>query len=149
MNPLIEYAGFWRRAAAAVLDLMLFSAFIALLQLPGYTMLGQVVQFSVGLLLCVFLWMQFQGTPGKLLMGCCVVQAGSHKPLGLKQSLLRYLGYYVSQLVLFLGFFWVLWDRKKQGFHDKMANSVVLVSANIGADDESQKSLQQLMAELR
>jgi len=39
---------------------------------------------------------------------------------------LRYLGYYVSTIVLFLGFFWVAWDKKKQGWHDKMARTVVI-----------------------
>ncbi len=37
----------------------------------------------------------------------------------------RWLGYFVSA-ILFLGFLWVLVDDKRQGFHDKMAGSVVI-----------------------
>jgi len=40
--------------------------------------------------------------------------------------LLRYLGYYLSMLPLFLGFIWVGIDRRKQGFHDKIAGTVVI-----------------------
>jgi uncharacterized RDD family membrane protein YckC len=38
----------------------------------------------------------------------------------------RYLGYFVSALPLGLGFFWVAWDKRKQGFHDKLAKTVVI-----------------------
>jgi uncharacterized RDD family membrane protein YckC len=38
----------------------------------------------------------------------------------------RYLGYYVSMLPLFLGIIWVGIDKRKQGFHDKLAGTVVV-----------------------
>ena len=48
-----------------------------------------------------------------------------------------------------LGFLWVARDKRKQAFHDKIANTVVLYKSGIETDDESQKSLEQLMGELR
>jgi len=78
-----------------------------------------------------------------------VVDADSAKPLSIAQAVLRYLGYYISALPLGLGFFWIAWDKRKQGFHDKIANTVVLYDANLRSDDESQKSLEQLIRELR
>ena len=47
--------------------------------------------------------------------------------------------------------FWrrVVYDKRKQAFHGKIANTVVLYKAGIEADDESNKSLEQLMGELR
>lgn len=150
MKPSVEYAGFWRRFAAAAVDILLFSLLVVVIQLAvGLQSLGVILQFIVGLSLCVFMWIHYQATPGKLLLGCQVVNAVTHQPLSIKQAALRYVGYYVSQLIFFLGFFWVLWDAKKQGFHDKMANSVVLYDSGILRDDESQKSLQQLISELR
>ena len=41
------------------------------------------------------------------------------------------------------------WDPRKQGFHDKLAKTVVLFNAGIELDDESDKSLDQLLGELR
>jgi uncharacterized RDD family membrane protein YckC len=44
------------------------------------------------------------------------------------QYIIRYLGYYVSIFALGLGFLWVAWDDKKQGWHDKMAGTVVILN---------------------
>jgi uncharacterized RDD family membrane protein YckC len=62
---------------------------------------------------------------------------------------LRYAAYLASILPLMLGFLWVARDPRKQGFHDKIANTVVLYRAGVEVDDESSKSLEQLMGELR
>ena len=62
---------------------------------------------------------------------------------------MRYLSYIVSLLPLCLGFLWVARDARKQGFHDKIAKTVVLYKAGIEADDEADKSLEQLMSEVR
>ena len=43
-----------------------------------------------------------------------------------EQLIGRYLGYYVSTIPLMLGFLWVAFDARKQGWHDKMANTVVI-----------------------
>ena len=42
------------------------------------------------------------------------------------QFIIRYLGYYVSIIPLFLGIIWVGIDKRKQGFHDTLAGTVVL-----------------------
>ncbi len=104
---------------------------------------------TVGLLLTVILWIKFLGTPGKLLLDCQVVDAESLEPMSIKQAILRYVAYLASILPLFLGFLWVARDKRKQGFHDKIADTIVLYKAGIEADDESSKSLEQLMGELR
>jgi uncharacterized RDD family membrane protein YckC len=44
----------------------------------------------------------------------------------LGQSLVRYFGYFASCIPLFAGFIWIAFDRRKQGWHDKMANTVVV-----------------------
>ncbi|MCF4372590.1 RDD family protein, partial [Acinetobacter baumannii] len=42
------------------------------------------------------------------------------------QSLIRYIGYIPSILVFCIGLIWVAFDAKKQGWHDKMAKTVVV-----------------------
>ena len=39
------------------------------------------------------------------------------------------IGRYISGLICYLGYLWMLWDREKQCWHDKTANSVVVPEA--------------------
>jgi uncharacterized RDD family membrane protein YckC len=41
-------------------------------------------------------------------------------------SLLRFLGYVVCGLTLGIGFLWIAFDSRKQGIHDKIADTVVV-----------------------
>jgi uncharacterized RDD family membrane protein YckC len=79
-------------------------------------------------------------TPGKLLMSCHVVDAKTGNRISVLQAILRYFGYIISLLSLCLGFLWIIWDKRKQGFHDKIAGTVVIQDA----DDLSQYSLSEL-----
>ena len=54
------------------------------------------------------------------------VDASSHAPATSGQYLLRYLGYYISLIPFGLGFLWVGIDPRKQGWHDKIASTVVI-----------------------
>ncbi len=90
----------------------------------------------------LFCWVRLQGTPGKLLMNCRIIDMKTGMGPSFGTAITRCLGYLVSAVPLFLGFFWVLWDRRRQGFHDKLAGTLVVM------DDESEKSLQQLAKEL-
>ncbi len=150
----LQYAGFWRRVGATLIDSLLFMIIIGLLMGPlvmsAELFIGEgLMRTAVGSLLTIILWLKFLGTPGKLLLDCQVVDADSFKSMSIKQAALRYVAYFASILPLFLGFFWVARDKRKQAFHDKIASTVVLYKAGIEADDESKKSLEQLMDELR
>lgn len=96
------------------------------------------INYLLPLAVTVFFWLRYFATPGKMLFGCQVVDATTGGRLSLGQSLLRYICYLVSALPLGLGFFWVAWDKRKQGFHDKLAKTIVVI------EDESLKSLDQL-----
>ncbi len=150
----MNYAGFWRRLSAALIDSVIYSVLISLLIGPAYAnpnlqtfegMVGAVIMFVA----TIALWVRYQGTPGKLLLGCQIVDANSGEPMSYKQAVIRYLGYFVSLMTLFVGFLWIAWDKRKQGFHDKMANTVVVYNGVVDIFDESQKTLDQLISELR
>lgn len=74
----------------------------------------------------VAFWIARQATPGKMVIGARIVDARTGGPITRGQAIGRYLGYYVSLLGGFLGFFWVAWDPRKQGWHDKLAGTVVV-----------------------
>lgn len=162
----VHYAGFWRRLAAALIDRALFVVVWGVLQLLAYGLpapdavmangggginvsVGGLLQELVLFVVTLVLWVRLTGTPGKLLMGCHVVDAETMGPLNLRQAALRYLGYFVSALPLFAGFAWIAFDKRKQGFHDKLANTAVILNPGFELNDESAKSLDQLLKELR
>ena len=71
-------------------------------------------------------WIVKSATPGKLVLKGVIVDADTLEKPALWQWLVRYFGYFVSVILLFLGFLWVGWDARKQGFHDKLARTVVI-----------------------
>ena len=74
----------------------------------------------------IALWVRYGATPGKMALSAKIVDADTGEPLTMGASLVRYLGYFVSMLPFCVGFIWIAFDRRKQGWHDKMANSVVV-----------------------
>jgi hypothetical protein len=50
------------------------------------------------------------------------------KPITWGRALLRYFGFILSALVLSIGFLWIAFDKKRQGWHDKIARTYVAVS---------------------
>jgi uncharacterized RDD family membrane protein YckC len=76
----------------------------------------------------VLFWISREATPGKMAIGARIVDAQSGEAPTARQLVVRYLGYYVSTIPLLLGFVWVAFDPRKQGWHDKMAGTVVVRS---------------------
>lgn len=148
-----QYAGFWRRTAAALADGLFFLVISGVLlyaiygkeifsneprDLFFYGVFDALIDYLMPAVISVFFWTRYLATPGKMLLGCQVVDAASGKRLTLGQAALRYVCYVVSALPLGLGFLWVAWDKRKQGFHDKLAKTVVVT------EDESLKALGEL-----
>lgn len=78
-----------------------------------------------GLIYFLFFWTLAGFTPGKGLMGLRVIRRdGSDVTVGV--ALRRFFGYWVSAIVFFVGFLWVIVDRRRQGWHDKIAGTVVI-----------------------
>jgi uncharacterized RDD family membrane protein YckC len=65
-------------------------------------------------------------TPGKQALGIRVVSFDTGGPIGYGRGFIRMIGRYLSALVLYLGYFWMLWDGEKQCWHDKLASDVVV-----------------------
>lgn len=134
----VEYVGFWRRAGAAVIDLMI----LGIVTLPPlYAVYGEQVFADERLLLgrfdffvtyllpavyAVAFWHYKQATPGKMAVSAVVVDArsGGHVPLA--RLVGRYFAYFISLAPFGLGFLWIAVDRRKQGWHDKLVRTVVV-----------------------
>lgn len=134
----VEFVGFWPRVGAAIVDSILFLMVLTPLILivfgPSYfgesrSAPGSMVflfEWLLPALAVLAFWMARQATPGKMLIGARIVDAVTgEKPIP-GQLVLRYLGYYVATLPLFIGIIWVAFDRRKQGWHDKIGRTVVV-----------------------
>ena len=97
------------------------------------TTLGRIIVSAVGAVTFlvtyfgypIFFWVTVGQTPGKRLFGLLVIQTDGHK-LSVGRAFLRVLGYWISALPLFLGFIWILFDGRRQGWHDKLAGTYVI-----------------------
>ena len=143
-----EYVGFWVRVAASLIDTVLALLVvtpIAILALGKDSALGLdtdltlksvLINYVLPAAAIVWFWVARQATPGKMVFHARIVDADTGGPLSVGQSLGRYLGYYVSIFGLFLGFAWVAFDGRKQGWHDKLAGTVVIRSrSNVARPD--------------
>ncbi len=80
----------------------------------------------IGATYFTFFWMKHEGqTLGNKLMAIKVIREDGH-PLDIGTGIVRYIGYALSSIVFYLGFLCIIWDKKKQGWHDKMAKTVVV-----------------------
>ena len=134
----LEYVGFWARVGAALIDsvvllVIITPALVAVYGWQYFTAEGLVqgladvlISWVFPALACIWLWHKLRATPGKMLIGAEVVDADTGQAMTLGQSVIRYLGYFVSTIPLGLGLLWVAFDPRKQGWHDKIANTVVV-----------------------
>jgi uncharacterized RDD family membrane protein YckC len=136
----LEYAGFWVRVGASLIDTVLVVlATVPLLMLlygrADFTGAGPgsvsgftdfIVSWLLPAVIVIVFWLTRQATPGKMVFSARVVDARTGGTLTLGQSIGRYLGYFVSTIPFGLGLIWVAFDPKKQGWHDKLAGTVVV-----------------------
>lgn len=85
-----------------------------------------VVSFLLPSVATILFWMRWQATPGKMALSARIVDARTGGNPSTGQCVGRYLAYILSALALGIGFLWVAFDRRKQGWHDKLAGTVVI-----------------------
>jgi uncharacterized RDD family membrane protein YckC len=119
-------AGFWTRFAAAFLDGVL----IAIAQGILVAIIGSAGQ-ALGILISLSYFTYFEGSPsgqtvGKRALNIRVIDFGGAGSIGYGRAFIRWIGRFVSAIVILLGYLWMLWDKEKQTWHDKFANAVVV-----------------------
>ena len=122
-----EYAGFWLRLVAFLVDwmiaLVVTAPFALVFLRPPWDALT-----AIALPIAVLLFWRFYGaTPGKLAVAAKIVDAETGAAPSTGRLALRLVAYLVSALPFYLGFLWIALDRRKQGWHDKIAGTVVIL----------------------
>ena len=138
MDEPIEYAGFWIRVVAYLVDAFLITLvtlpILYFVYGPTYFESDHLILGGVDILLsCVFpvvaviaFWALKSATPGKMAFSAIIVDARTGAKPSVPQFIARYFCYIISALPFLLGFLWVAIDRRKQGWHDKIAGTVVI-----------------------
>ena len=135
-------AGFFSRLLAFIIDLVL----ITITSLATIGMVGLIIRFFlrpffdlnldlaryapvvVSVLMVgyyLFFWALFGFTPGKFLLGLKIVRQDGRK-LGLGRAIIRFIGYWISAIPLFLGFIWIIIDARRESWHDKLSDTHVI-----------------------
>jgi uncharacterized RDD family membrane protein YckC len=127
------YGGFWIRFIAYCIDNIICSLFsLALGTILLYTPLSFWITILLQILICfvvyslyeIVLTARFGGTVGKLLVRLRV-EDGRGRNLSYGKSTGRYFAKIISGLLLGIGYLMIAWDRKRQGLHDKIADTFV------------------------
>lgn len=156
-----RFGGFWRRAVAYGIDKAILQVFCVVLFVAVWLIQGEPqtgwhrmetdwpdslpdvsavwIYYLIALSADMLYFTWFHGsvgqTPGKMMLKLRVVQA-TGKPMTFGLAFLRWTGYLISKLAVYLGFIWVAFDRRKQGWHDKIAGTVVVIVKK-GLDKET------------
>ena len=138
---IIEYAGFWKRVAAALID--------SLVMLIPSMILGFIIGFSMALndpyvtdyeleivvnIMSIVTWWlysavfessNFMATPGKMALGIVVTDYQNQK-ISFAQASGRHFGKIISGIIIGIGFIMAAFTEKKQGLHDIMSGTLIV-----------------------
>jgi hypothetical protein len=106
-------------------------------------LISSTTQMLVLLIASAVCWKIWSATPGKMLLGMKIVDAASEKPISNRQILLRSLGYIISCSVFFMGILWISLDKRRQGWHDKIAGTTVVLTRHLKNEIDSEESATQ------
>ncbi len=132
-------AGFWVRFAARTVDGMIvliplsIMGVWAVMTIPGFNQYGPMFRFAAAVPSMIYtlgFWMWRGATPGKMLFSLVIVRDSDYRSASVGQLVGRYFSYILSALPLGLGYMWVGWDSRKQGFHDHLAHTLVIKRPN-------------------
>ena len=152
MDEQFEYVGFWRRAGATIIDTLILLVIIIPLLLAVYgkeyfdsteTIQGPAdifLNYVLPAIAVILFWVYKSATPGKMVISAKIVDAKTGNKPSTGQFIGRYFAYILSSLPLGLGFIWIAFDKKKQGWHDKLADTVVVRKRNTGPEQVSFQS---------
>jgi len=152
-GPGVAWAGYGERVAAYLIDgfivsllfiVPIFGLFAVLLGSVGYSAGGgpvlgagaaaagigflalMLVAIAVGIGYFPFFWARGGQTPGMRVFGIRVVRDSDGGRVGVGSAIMRLLGVWVSAAVFYIGFIWVFTDKRRRGWHDLMAGTVVI-----------------------
>ncbi|WP_434057075.1 RDD family protein, partial [Candidatus Pseudothioglobus singularis] len=74
----------------------------------------------------MWFWIKFQATPGKMATQLRLVDEKTGLSISTGQAVGRYFATILSMVIFGLGYLWIVFDRRNQSWHDKLAGTVVI-----------------------
>ncbi len=133
-----NYAGFWIRFVAFIIDSLLITAVVVPILLIffepeqlgnnefAYSPANFFLNYVLPAVAFIAFWIYKSSDPGKMVFGIKIIDEKTGGKPSNGQMVGRYFGYYVSGILLALGFIWIAFDKRKQGWHDKLAGTLVI-----------------------
>jgi uncharacterized RDD family membrane protein YckC len=130
-------AGIFRRFLATAIDptlaILIYFTVVGVSGGVAGSLFGDaaaVLAIVIAVIACMVFFWWFLGkgmTPGKWLLGLQVIEKHSGEYPGLLRMIIREtFGKFLSGLFLGIGYFWAIWDKDAQAWHDKIAGTVVV-----------------------
>lgn len=137
-NEQYQYASFLLRIFSMIMDgiflfiiAMIFMKYANSEQLDWIS--NNVELFQI--LSCIFITLYMLlflltmgGTPAKIGLNIKIIDAKTGEKLAFKKTIIRYILSFISSGVFFIGYIWILFDKKNQSLHDKIVGSYVIKS---------------------
>ena len=145
--PGVEFGDFGPRLAAYIIDGLIVGAVVVVALLAwGLVALASggiandtlnagaavalvvlvIVITVIGLGYFPWFWARDGATPGMKMMGLLLVRDADGGPIRGGQAILRLVGYAISGMVFYLGYVWILVDKRRRGWHDLIAGTVMI-----------------------
>lgn len=130
---ILNYAGFWIQVAAYLIDsvvLWIVNVVVSYIIFQSYSIYQSNLPLSLVSIVIAATYFALmesserQGTLGKMAVGIKVGNNHGDR-ITFANALGRYLGKFISGILLLIGFLMVAWDDRKQGLHDKFADTYV------------------------
>jgi uncharacterized RDD family membrane protein YckC len=134
--PGVEFAPHGGRLVAYIIDVILIGLFVVVAAI-AFGLLSIVVPplgipllilslILIPLLYFPWLWARGGQTIGMRPFDLYVVRDRDGGPIGWGTAFLRLIGFWIDSLVFYLGFIWILIDKRRRGWHDLIAGTVVI-----------------------
>jgi uncharacterized RDD family membrane protein YckC len=142
--PGLAFAGYGERLVAYIVDVVIVSVVCLAFVVVGGVVIGLgsigggagaaiggglllfLVIFIVSVGYFPFFWARGGATPGMQMFHLFVVRDSDGGPITTGQAILRLVGYWVSGVVFYIGYIWVFVDKRRRGWHDLIAGTVVV-----------------------
>jgi uncharacterized RDD family membrane protein YckC len=130
-----RYAGFWIRAVAYIIDgivvgigavVGILLALVVTVAVPAVGLVALVAVWAAAVCYQPYMWWQRGATVGQAALGLRVVRAVDGGPIAGGTAVVRFIGLLISAWVIYLGLIWVAFEPRKRGWHDMMADTVVI-----------------------
>lgn len=132
-----RYGGFWIRFLAVIIDGIVLSVIGWLIggnDVVSYEQVGSSVSMNVNffgwytlipIVYTIGFWIWKSATPGKMILGLKIIDENGNN-LDVKTAIIRYLGYIVSAITIFIGYLMIGFTKNKRGLHDMIAKTYVI-----------------------